>query len=45
MLPTLALLGLKARDVMGFTFVTFLVLVPVVLILVTVLGATLHYPL
>ena len=45
MLPTLALLGLKARDVMGFTFVVFLVLVPVVLVLVTVLGSTLTYPL
>ena len=45
MLPTLALLGLKARDVMGFTFVVFLVLVPVVLVMVTVLGATLPYPL
>jgi short-chain fatty acids transporter len=40
MLPTLALLGLRASDVMGFTFVVFLVLV-----LVTLLGATLPYPL
>lgn len=45
MLPTLAMLGLKARDVMGFTFVVFLVLTPVVLVLVAVLGATLPYPL
>ena len=45
MLPTLALLGLKARDVMGFTFVVFLVMTPVVLALVTILGATLAYPL
>ncbi len=45
MLPTLALLGLRARDVMGFTFVVFLVLVPVVLVLVTLLGTTLPYPL
>jgi hypothetical protein len=30
---------------MGYTFVVFVVLVPVVLILVTVLGATLRYPL
>lgn len=45
MLPTLALLGLRARDVMGFTFVVFLVLLPLVLVLVTVLGATLRYPL
>ncbi len=45
MLPTLALLGLRARDVMGFTFIVFLALLPVVLVLVTVLGATLPYPL
>jgi short-chain fatty acids transporter len=45
MLPTLALLGLKARDVMGFTFIVFLVLLPVVLVLVSVLGQTLPYPL
>jgi hypothetical protein len=30
---------------MGYTFVVFLVLVPVVLLLVTVLGRTLSYPL
>jgi short-chain fatty acids transporter len=45
MLPTLAILGLKARDVMGFTFVIFLVLLPLVLALVTWLGGTLAYPL
>jgi short-chain fatty acids transporter len=45
MLPTLAILGLKARDVMGFTFVVFLVMTPVVLALVTILGATMAYPL
>jgi short-chain fatty acids transporter len=45
MLPTLALLGLKARDVMGFTFIVFLALLPVVLALVTLLGSTLGYPL
>ncbi len=45
MLPTLAVLGMKARDVMGFTFVVFLVLAPVVLVMVTVLGSTLGYPL
>jgi hypothetical protein len=31
--------------VMGYTFVVFLALVPVVLILVTLLGRTLSYPL
>ncbi|HLK36776.1 MAG TPA: TIGR00366 family protein [Polyangiaceae bacterium] len=45
MLPTLAILGLKARDVMGYTFVVFLVLTPVVLGMATWLGGTLGYPL
>jgi len=45
MLPILGLFQLRARDVMGFTFLVFLALVPVVLILVTLLGLTLRYPL
>jgi short-chain fatty acids transporter len=45
MLPILGLFQLRARDVMGYTFVVFLALVPVVLLLVTILGATLQYPL
>lgn len=45
MLPILGLFGLRARDVMGYTFLVFLVLAPVVLVLVTLLGATLPYPL
>ena len=45
MLPVLGLLGLKARDVMGYTMLVFLVLLPVVLLQVTLLGATLPYPL
>ncbi|MCU0621931.1 MAG: TIGR00366 family protein, partial [Gemmatimonadales bacterium] len=45
MLPVLAMLGLRARDIMGITFTIFLALLPVVLVLVTVLGATLPYPL
>jgi short-chain fatty acids transporter len=45
MLPTLGLLRLGARDVMGYTFVVFAALVPVVLLLVTSLGLTLPYPL
>ena len=45
MLPVLGMLGLAARDVMGYTFVVFLALVPVMLVLVTILGATLQYPL
>jgi short-chain fatty acids transporter len=38
MLPTLAVLGLKARDIMGYTVAVFLVCFPVVLVLVTVLA-------
>ena len=45
MLPILGLFKLGARDVMGYTAVVFLALTPVVLILVTVLGLTLSYPL
>jgi short-chain fatty acids transporter len=45
MLPVLSIFGLRARDVMGFTATVFLVLLPLVLLLVTVLGATLRYPL
>jgi hypothetical protein len=37
-LPTLAVLGLKARDIMGDTFTMFLVLFPVVLVLVALLA-------
>lgn len=45
MVPVLGLLGLRARDVMGHTFLVFLVLTPIVLGLVTWLGTTLPYPL
>jgi short-chain fatty acids transporter len=45
MLPVLGLFGLRARDVMGYTFIVFLVLTPVVLALVTIFGQTLPYPL
>jgi short-chain fatty acids transporter len=45
MLPILGLFGLRARDIMGYTFLVFLVLTPLVLIMVTVLGMTLGYPL
>jgi len=38
MLPTLALLGLKARDIMGYTYLVAMVLLPLVLVLVTVLA-------
>ncbi|PYR42443.1 MAG: serine--pyruvate aminotransferase [Acidobacteria bacterium] len=45
MLPVLGLFKLAARDVMGYTMVVCLALTPVVLILVTLLGLTLSYPL
>jgi short-chain fatty acids transporter len=45
MLPILSLFRLRARDIMGYTFVIFLVLTPVVLLLVGLLGLTLSYPL
>jgi short-chain fatty acids transporter len=45
MLPILGLFRLGARDVMGYTLVVFLALVPTVLLLVTLLGTTLGYPL
>jgi short-chain fatty acids transporter len=44
MLPVLGMFQLRARDVMGYTFVVFIALVPVVLLLVTFLGRTLSYP-
>jgi len=43
MLPLLGILGLKARDLVGFTFVQLLVHVPLVLGLLWLLGLTLDY--
>ncbi len=43
MLPILGILGLRARDLIGFTFVQFLVNLPLVLGLLWILGATLSY--
>ena len=43
MLPLLGILGLKARDLIGFTCTQFLVNVPLVLVMVWVLGTSLHY--
>ena len=37
MLPILALLSLRARDIIGYTYLVALVLLPVVLMLVTLL--------
>lgn len=45
MLPVLGLLGLKARQVMGYTFLVFVVLLPLVLLLTWSLGLSLSYPL
>ena len=45
MLPILGMFKLRARDVMGYTLLVCIVLVPVVLVLVTLLGRTLSYPL
>ena len=44
MLPILAILGLKARDIMGYTFAFCLFCFPVVLILVTIFAKTLGFP-
>ncbi len=44
-LPILGVFRLGARDVMGYTILVFFVLTPVVLLLVTLFGVTLRYPL
>jgi short-chain fatty acids transporter len=43
MLPMLGVLGLKARDIVGFTFLQLLVHAPVVLLLLWALAGTLTY--
>jgi len=43
MLPLLGVLGLRARDVVGFTFLQLLVHLPVVLLLLWALAYTLQY--
>jgi short-chain fatty acids transporter len=43
MLPLLGVLGLKARDLIGFSFVQLLVHTPLVLVLLWALGTTLTY--
>src|SRR5436190_10153390 len=45
MLPILGVFRLGARDVMAYTIVVFFALTPVVILLVTLLGMTLPYPL
>jgi len=43
MLPVLGVLGLKARDLIGYSFIQFLVNAPLVLLLLWILGSTLPY--
>ncbi len=43
MLPLLAVLGLRARDLVGFTFLQFIFHLPVVLALVWLLGMTFDF--
>jgi short-chain fatty acids transporter len=43
MLPVLGVLGLKARDLIGYTFVQFIANLPLVLFLLWLLGTTLTY--
>jgi len=43
MLPILGIVGLRARDLIGFTLVQFLINLPLVLALLWILGATLSY--
>lgn len=43
MLPVLGILKLKARELIGYTFVQFIVHVPLVLFLLWILGSTLDY--
>jgi short-chain fatty acids transporter len=43
MLPVLGVLGLKARDLIGYSFIQFLINTPLVLFLLWLLGSTLGY--
>ena len=43
MLPLLAILKVRARDLVGFTFLQFIFHLPVVLLLVWLLGTTFSY--
>jgi len=43
MLPIVGILGLRARDLIGFTFVQFMINLPLVLCLLWLLGTTLTY--
>ena len=43
MLPLLAVLGLRARDLVGFTFLQFVFHLPVVMLLLWLLGMTFEF--
>src|SRR5215471_13843702 len=43
MLPLLGVLAIRARDIVGFTFLQFIFHLPVVLLLLTLLAGTLTY--
>lgn len=43
MLPVLGILGLRARDLIGYTFVQFIVLLPLALCMLWLLGRTFSY--
>jgi short-chain fatty acids transporter len=43
MLPLLGIVGLKARDLIGFSFLQFVVHLPMVLFLLWLLGLSLTY--
>jgi short-chain fatty acids transporter len=43
MLPLLGVLAIKARDIVGFTFLQFVIHLPIVLLLVSLLAGTLAY--
>jgi short-chain fatty acids transporter len=43
MLPLLGILKLRARDVIGFTMIQFIVHVPLVLLMLWAFGLTLEY--
>jgi short-chain fatty acids transporter len=43
MLPVLGIVGLRARDLVGFTFIQFVINLPLVLFLLWLLGTTLTY--
>jgi short-chain fatty acids transporter len=43
MIPVLGLVGLRPRDIIGFTFLQFLINTPLVLLMCWIFGKTLQY--